>query len=113
MAVILIFCSICQRQQCSSRPSSTNVGQRRPTSRIVLSVKSESRVDENVGQPLESRRDLLPLKSYFQFRFASRHLESIVNNVTHRSGVVENVGVAVEIMSVCRWKLLETEDAGN
>ena len=70
-------------------------------------------MDENVGQPLESRRDLLPLKSYFQFRFASRHLESIVNNVVFRSRVVENVGVAVEIMSVCRWKLLETEDAGN
>ena len=59
--------------------------------------------------PLESRRNQLPFKSYFQFRFCGRHLESPtlcdIYVVVFRSAVVENVGVAVGIMSVCCWKL--------
>ncbi len=64
-----------------SLPLSTNVCQHRQTSGSVLGVKSKSGVVENVGQPLESRCKQLPFKSYFQFRFGGRHLESVVTNV--------------------------------
>ena len=64
-----------------SLPSSTNDDQRRLKSGSVFSVASKSNVVENVGQPLESRRNQLPLKSYFQFRFSGRHLESAVTDV--------------------------------
>ena len=51
----------------------SNVDQDRQTSGRVLSVKSKPGAIENMGQPLESRRNLLPLKRYFQFRFGGRH----------------------------------------
>jgi hypothetical protein len=66
-----------------SLPLSTNVGQRRPTSGSVHSVKSKSGVIENmlaafgiVSQSITVQK----FKSYFQFRFGGRHLESVVIN---------------------------------
>ena len=94
-------------------PSSTNVGQRRPMSGSVPSVKSRSGVDawsKMLGPPLKSRHNQLPFKSYFQFRFGGRHLESVVTNVgdidvvIFRSAMVESVRVDVGIMSVCCCK---------
>jgi hypothetical protein len=56
--------------------------QRRAMMDNVDSVISKSIRTENVrGYKLESRRQLLPFKSYFHFRFGGRHLESIVNIV--------------------------------
>ena len=46
-----------------------------------MSVKSKSGMVENVGQPLKSRLNQLQFKSYFQFRFGGRHLETVINNV--------------------------------
>jgi len=87
----------------------SNVDQRRLTSGNILSVKSKSGVIENGTwwQPLESRCNQLLFKSYFQFRFGGRHLGSVVNVV------VKNMGVAVGIMSVCRWKLKLHRPAGK
>ena len=45
-------------------------------------------------QPLESRRNLLPFKSYFQFRFGGRHLESVVISVGQFSQWHSNRGRA-------------------
>jgi len=64
-----------------SLPSSINVDQRLPMS-AMSSMSSQSRPWSKIWrQPLESHRNLLPLESYFQFRFGGRHLESVVNNV--------------------------------
>ena len=57
------------------------VDQRRPTSgNVQMSCQSGS-WSKILGQPLESRRSLLPFNSYFQFRFGGRHFESVVNDV--------------------------------
>jgi len=67
-----------------SLPSPTNVDQHRLMPGSVISVTSKSGVVDNVGQPLQSRRNQLPFEtfeSYFQFRFQGRHLESVLNNV--------------------------------
>ena len=73
---------------------SVNIGKRQE----VSSVSSKSRAWSKMwGQPFKSRCKQLPFKSYFQFRFGGRHLESAVNYVIEvvmtRSAVVENVGV--------------------
>ncbi len=59
----------------------SNVDQDWQTSGRDVSVKRKSGVIENMGQYLESRRNLAPFKSYFQFRFGGRQLESVVTNV--------------------------------
>ena len=98
VAAILNFCSL---------PSSINVTQRQPMSSVSRQSGPWSKIWR---QPLESRRNQLSFKSYFQFRFGGRHLESVVNNVgRHRCFHIQVVRgrkrcVAVGMTSLCNWK---------
>ena len=88
---------------------SVNIGKRQ----AVSSVSSQSRAWSKMwGQPLESRCKQLPFKSYFQFRFGGRHLESVVNNVGRHRRRHDQVGRGRKCGG-SRWNyvcmLLETE----
>ena len=80
LAVILIFFQVGHSRKYGDhrRPTSVFVGQRH----AVSSVSSQNRAWTKMWeQRLESRRNLQPFNSYFQFRFGGRHLESLFNNV--------------------------------
>jgi len=88
----------------------SGVGRCLPMSGGVGSVISKSGMVENVGVPLKSFRYLFPFRSCFQFRFSlpvswptfAFPVSADVGrrcSVISKSGMVENVGVAVEIAS--------------
>ena len=89
---------------------SINVRQRQALSALSSQSRPWSKIWR---QPLESCRNLIPFKSYFQFRCGDRHLEFLVSNVArHRHchilvgpGRKRGVAVGIRLKSLCHWKL--------